>query len=482
MSDLLTELQIEEELFRREARRSMAHFVAYTNPKYQFSWHHRYIIKRLEAFARGEIKRLMVLAPPRHGKSELASRTLPAWIFGQDPTQRIIACSYSADLASDMNADVQRIMTSPAYHDLFPHSSLNTKSNITSLQPKRNASRFDIVNNTGYYISTGVGGPITGKGADKGIIDDPVKNKEEAFSPVFREKVWQWYTSTFYTRMEGEGSICLIMTPWHEDDLAGRLLKQMKDDPDADQWEVVRLPAIATDPKEAYDPRKIGDALWPEKYSIKDLSRIRSIIQSHFQALYQLRPSAEEGNIIKKEWFGYYNPVEVKPTTVNFYLDTAYTDNKQNDRTAILAWFVRDRHIYVRSSRAVWKNFPDLIKFLKTYVVENGYTGSSKIYIEPKASGLSVGQQLKSDTNLNIVFDKPPKDSKETRVRAKTSVLEAGRVLLPQDALWLPEFLAELASFPNAAHDDQVDALMGAISVSFGGNGQSMSGLSFDSL
>ena len=120
MSDLITELQIEEELFRRDARRSMAHFVAYTNPKYQFSWHHRYTIKRLEAFARGEIKRLMVLAPPRHGKSELASRTLPAWIFGQDPTQRIIACSYSADLASDMNADVQRIMTSPAYHDLFP--------------------------------------------------------------------------------------------------------------------------------------------------------------------------------------------------------------------------------------------------------------------------------------------------------------------------------------------------------------------------
>jgi len=272
------------------------------------------------------------------------------------------------------------------------------------------------------------------------------------------------------------------MTPWHEDDLAGRLIKQMKDDPDADQWEVVRLPAISTDIREAYDPRGIGEALWPDKYTIKDLSRIRSIIQSHFQALYQLRPSAEEGNIIKKEWFGYYNPVEVKPTTVHFYLDTAYTDNKQNDRTAILAWFVHNKHLYVRSSRAVWKNFPELIKFLKTYVVENGYTGNSKIYIEPKASGLSVGQQLKSDTNLNIVFDKPPKDSKETRVRAKTSVLEAGRVLLPQDALWLPEFLAELASFPNAAHDDQVDALMGAISLAFSNNSQSMSGLSYEDM
>ncbi len=309
MSDLITELQIEEELFRRQARRSMAHFVAYTNPKYQFSWHHRYIIKRLEAFARGEIKRLMILAPPRHGKSELASRNLPAFCFGINPEERIIACSYSADLAADMNTDVQRIMTSDAYAELFPESTLNKKNAVTVLQPKRNSSRFDIVNHKGYYLSTGVGGPITGKGADKGIIDDPVKNKEEAFSPVFREKVWQWYTSTFYTRMEGEGSICLIMTPWHEDDLAGRLLKQMKDDPDADQWEVVRLPAISTDLREAYDPRNIGEALWPEKYSIKDLSRIRSIIQSHFQALYQLRPSAEEGNIIKKEWFGYYNPV-----------------------------------------------------------------------------------------------------------------------------------------------------------------------------
>jgi predicted phage terminase large subunit-like protein len=482
VSDLITELQIEEELFRRQSRRSMAHFVAYTNSRYQFNWHHRYIIKRLEAFARGEIKRLMILAPPRHGKSELASRQLPGWIFGQNPEARIIACSYSADLASDMNADVQRIMTSPGYHDLFPDSSLNTKSNITSLQPKRNASRFDIVNHSGYYISTGVGGPITGKGADFGIIDDPVKNKEEAFSAVFREKVWQWYTSTFYTRLEGEGKICLIMTPWHEDDLAGRLQKQMKDDPNADQWEIVRLPAISGTVNEIYDPRCPNEALWPEKYDIKNLYRIRSIIQSHFQALYQLRPSAEEGNIIKKEWFQYYNPVEVKPTTVNFYLDTAYTDNKQNDRTAILAYFVNNRHLYVKSSRAVWKNFPDLIKFLKTYVVENGYTGASKIYIEPKASGLSVGQQLRSDTNLNIVFDKPPKDSKETRVRAKTSVLESGRVLLPQDALWVPEFLAELASFPNAAHDDQVDALMGAISLAFSGTGVSMSGINYDNL
>jgi predicted phage terminase large subunit-like protein len=482
VSDILSEIQIEEELFKRQARLSMAHFVAYTNPKYQFNWHHKYIIKKLEAFARGEIKRLMILAPPRHGKSELASRILPGWIFGQNPSARIIACSYSADLASDMNADVQRVMTAQPYHDLFPDSSLNTKSNITSLQPKRNASRFDIVNNSGYYISTGVGGPITGKGADFGIIDDPVKNKEEAFSPVFREKVWQWYTSTFYTRLEGEGAICLIMTPWHEDDLAGRLLKQMKDDPAADQWDVVRLPAIKDNMDSHYDPRQLGDPLWPDKYDIVALSRIRSIIQSHFQALYQLRPSAEDGNIIKKEWFGRFNPSEVRATTVNFYIDTAYTDNKKNDRTAILAYFVHNKHLYIRSCRAVWKNFPDLIKFLKAYVVENGYTGNSRIYIEPKASGKSVAQQLKAETNLNIIEDKPPSDSKEVRVRSKTAILESGRVLLPEDALWVGEFLDECATFPNSAHDDQVDALMGAINLAFATNTPSMSGHSYDDL
>jgi len=482
VSDLLTELQLENELFRREARRNFAAFVAYNNHKYQFNWHHKIIADKLQAFAEGKIKRLMILAPPRHGKSELTSRALPAYAFGKNPDLRIIACSYSADLASDMNADVQRYMTSDEYAQVFPETTLNKKSAVTMLQPKRNSTRFDIVNHTGYYVSAGVGGPITGKGADRAIIDDPVKNKEEAFSPVYREKVWQWYTSTFYTRLEGSGGICIIMTPWHEDDLAGRLLKQMKEDPDADQWDVVRLPAIKGAEMVDYDPRQPGEALWPGKYTLEDLSRIRTIIQSHFQALYQLRPSAEEGNIIKKDWFPRYTPADVRTTTVNFYLDTAYTDNKKNDRTAILAYFTSGRHMYVKSCRAVWKNFPDLIKFLKSYVIEQGYTGASRIYIEPKASGKSVAQQLKAETNLNIIEDKAPTDSKETRVRANTPIMEAGRVLLPEDALWVDEFLAELTTFPNAAHDDQVDALIGAIGKAFKSTDVGMTGLSFDDL
>lgn len=458
----------------------MPHFVAYTMPRYQFNWHHKAIIRKLEAFTRKEITRLIITCPPRHGKSQLVSRHLPAWIFGQNPDARIIACSYSASLASDMNTDTQRIMTSEEYVDLFPKASLNPKNVVTLTQPKRNSERFDIVGANGHYICAGVGGPITGKGADYAIIDDPIKNKEEAFSPVFRERLWQWYASTLYTRLEEQGAILLTLTRWHEDDLAGRLLKQMKEDPDADQWEVVNFPAIKEDDTNPDDPREIGEALWPGKYDLEALTKIRTNVQSHWFPLYQQRPSAEAGNIIKKDWFQTYEPHTVRLGPVNFYLDTAYTDNKKNDRTAVITYAKSGRNLYIVDCRAVWKDFPELIRFLKGHFAQMGYTGASRIYIEPKASGKSVVQQLKAETGLNVIEDKPPTEAKEVRVRSITPIIEAGRVLIPEGALWADAFLDECASFPNAAHDDMVDALVGAINKSLRTSGIQMSGSDYD--
>jgi len=183
------------------------------------------MIEKLERFASGELKRLMVFMPPRHGKSQLVSRFLPAYIFSKNPNARVIACSYSADLASAMNRDVQRIMDGQEYREVFTEAQLNAKNVVTTQSWLRNSTVFEIVGKRGYYISAGIGGPITGKGGDFAIIDDPVKNAEEAQSPTIRRKHWEWFTSTLYTRLEKGGSILLTMTRWNEDDLAGQVVE-----------------------------------------------------------------------------------------------------------------------------------------------------------------------------------------------------------------------------------------------------------------
>lgn len=224
----------------------MLAFTTYTMPTYEVGWHHRAVCEALDDLYAGIITRLMISMPPRHGKSELVSRRFPSYILGRDPDAQVIATSYSADLASMMNRDVQRIMDSEEYARIFPETRLGA-SNIRSLAggTLRNSDIFEVVGHRGRYRSAGVGGGITGMGMQFGIIDDPFKNREEADSPTIREKVWDWYTSTFYTRLEKNARVLVTCTRWHEDDLSGRLLRLQEEDPEADQWVEIRLPAIA---------------------------------------------------------------------------------------------------------------------------------------------------------------------------------------------------------------------------------------------
>lgn len=241
--DTRTLAAIAKEAGRELARRSMAEFALYTDPAYHMNWHHRLICNSLDKWVSKEIRRLMIFTAPRHGKSELVSRKLPAYIFGRHPDTSIISASYSADLASRMNRDVQRIIDSDRYAELFPNSRLYGK-NIRSVAGGsflRNSDIFEIVDHKGVYRSAGVGGGITGMGGEYIIIDDPVKNREEANSATYREKLWDWYTSTLYTRLEKEGCILVTLTRWHEDDLAGRLLNNMKQT-GGEQWTVINLP------------------------------------------------------------------------------------------------------------------------------------------------------------------------------------------------------------------------------------------------
>lgn len=234
------------------ARKTLIGFTLFTKDDYETNWHHQVVAKALERVLEGKCRRLMIFQPPQTGKSELVSRRFPAYVFGKKPDTKIIACSYNASLAQDMSRDVQKIMSTNEYRALFPETHLaevryekDPMTGRRTHQEKRTQGQFDIVSRRGSYLAAGIDGPITGKTADIGILDDPIKNRAEAESEVYRDRVWEWYKSAFATRQFGsDGAIVIAMTRWHQDDLAGRLLELAKSNPAADQWDVVLLPAI----------------------------------------------------------------------------------------------------------------------------------------------------------------------------------------------------------------------------------------------
>lgn len=328
--------------FRRNARKNLLDFTMYTKRDYYVNWHHAKLCECLDKFVNGEITRLMVFMPPRHGKSELVSRRLPAFILGRRPDCSVIACSYSADLASMMNRDVQRIIDDVKYTKVFPGTKLSGENGRKSPNSSylRNSDIFEIVDHKGIYRSAGVGGGITGMGCDIGIIDDPIKNREEANSITYREKVWEWYTSTFYTRLEKNAQILVTLTRWHEDDLGGRLLNQAKED-DSDDWTVINFPAICED-ESIRDPRKIGDALWENKYDLDRLAKIQATIGPYdWASLYQQRPAPREGGLWKFEninTYRYVGKYEDIPGLQRILVgvDPAVTGTDTSDETGIV--------------------------------------------------------------------------------------------------------------------------------------------------
>lgn len=282
-------IEIEKEIKILKARSIFQKFVTFTKADYVMNWHHAVLCSYLQKFINGDIKKLMVSMPPQHGKSELTSRRLPAYLLGINPKFKIIGCSYSADLSKAFNRDVQRIIDSDEYKLVFEDTRLNSSNVKTSSKGSylRNADLFEIVKHRGFYKSVGVGGSLTGTPADIGIIDDPIKDKAEAESPTFRRRVWDWYTNVFLTRMHNDSQQLITLTRWHKDDLAGRILARMNKKND---WTVLSLPALKERPTIKEDRRQIGEALWPEKHSLERILEIKESSPQTFAALYQQSP------------------------------------------------------------------------------------------------------------------------------------------------------------------------------------------------
>ena len=229
-----------QERNKRLAASSFSHFLGYINPTYQMEWFHKVIAEHCQMLFEGKIKNLMVFVPPQHGKSEVVSRIFPAWAFGRNPDLKIAGCSYSSDLAGQFSRSIQRTIDSQEYHDIFPDAILNGSNAHTNVRGYlRNVNVFEFVGRRGFYKAVGVGGGLTGTAVDIAIIDDPVKDAMEAYSPTYRARVWDWYNSVLTTRLHNHSKQLFIMTRWHEDDLAGRILKA-----EGSEWTVLRIPAI----------------------------------------------------------------------------------------------------------------------------------------------------------------------------------------------------------------------------------------------
>lgn len=453
-------LELERERARLKSSSSFPHFLCWVSPGYDMRWFHRLVAVKCQQLIDGTLgrDRLMLFVPPQHGKSEIASRKFPAWALGRNPSLRVVGASYSADLAQQFSRAIQRLMEEEEYARVFPTCGLPDRRQRGTLV--RNADHFE-TSGGGFYKAVGVMGSLTGTPVDLGIIDDPVKDALEAGSQTYRDRVWEWYTDVFLTRLHDHSKQLLIMTRWHEDDLAGRLLER-----EPEKWEVVSIPAIKECGGMAEDPREVGEALWEGRHSLERLLDVEKRSPRTFAALYQQRPTIVGGNIVKREWFAHIKPSDFKRIyegePMVFFLDTAYTDKTSNDPSGIIATCKVNNDLYITHAAKVNLKFPDLLRFIAQYVREHGYSRRSTIRVEPKANGLSVIDQLKETTGLNVVATPSPKDSKETRLYAASPTIEAGRVVLV-DGAWNEAFEDEICSFPSKPHDEYVDVLGYAI-------------------
>jgi predicted phage terminase large subunit-like protein len=360
-----------------------------------------------------------------------------------------------------MNRDVQRIIDDPRYRELFPGTTLSS-SNVRAVSGNylRNSDIFEVVGRSGTYLSAGVGGGITGRGFDVGIIDDPVKNRAEANSPTFRERLWDWYRSTFYTRREKDAKIIVIMTRWHEDDLVGRLLELQ----DSDPWRVVSFPAVfegvdgTTYPG---DKRSPGEALWPGKFPPFDLERIKINLGSYeWAGLYQQAPAPSGGGIFMASWWMSYDYPPTQFDEVIQSWDCAFKSADTSDFVVGQVWGRVKERYYLLDQARDRLDFPQTIRAVRNLSVK--WPRAVLKLVEDKANGPAVLSMLKRE--LPGLTPVEPQGGKEARAYAVSALVEAGNVFIPARAPWRDDFIAEVSAFPNGRNDDQVDAMTQALS------------------
>ena len=421
---------------------------------YQPNWHLEAVVYSLMACLDGRCKRLIVTLPPRGLKSLLCSVALPAFALGREPSQRVICCSYAQDLSAKHARDCRSVMESAWYREVFPK---------TRIDPRKNTEAEIETTAKGFRLATSVGGPLTGRGGNLVIIDDPMK-PSDAYSEPKRASVAQWYETTLLSRLDhkGEDVIVLVMQRLHVDDLVGYLLEK-----ESGAWAHLNLPAIAE--TEEIIPigggrmhrRALGDALHPAREPVAVLERLRAEMGSlAFAAQYQQTPLPLDGGLISWRWFRTYNhpPQRQSGDLIVQSWDTASKADETNDFSVCTIWLIRQQACYLLEVARARLEYPAL----KRKAINLAQTWRpDAILIEDKGSGQSLIQELR-DLGIRPIAMEPEGD-KITRMSVQSARIEAGHVLIPQSAPWLGEFQREILAFPHGRYDDQIDSLSQAL-------------------
>ena len=433
----------------QRCQESFLFFVQQMWPVFISGRHHKIMADAFERVANGELKRLIINMPPRHTKSEFASYLLPAWFLGKYPGKKIIQCSNTAELAVGFGRKVRNLVDSEAYSKIFPNVSLRHDSKA--------AGRWS-TNMNGEYFAIGVGGTVTGKGADLLIIDDPHSEQEAALAandPGIYDKVYEWYSSGPRQRLQPGGAIVIVMTRWGKRDLTGQVLKaEMRRGGEA--WDVIEFPAILPS----------GNSLWPEFWSYEELSTLKEELPNQkWQAQYQQNPISEESAIVKREWWQVWEKDD--PPYCDFTLmawDTAFEKNNRADYSACTLWGIfgkpnekgeEQQNIILLNAFRARLEFPEL---KKRVMEEYREWSPNSMVIEKKASGAPLIYELRSMGVPVQEFTPVRGNDKITRLNAVSDLFASGKVWAPATR-WAEEVIDEVASFPSGEHDDYVDTV-----------------------
>lgn len=424
--------------------------------RYKDAKHHRALAVALEKLEKGERGwlNLIITMPPRHGKSEQASKRFPCWFIGRDPYRQVIFGTYNEDLAGDTGREIREIMRSPQHRLVFPDMALAKGS--------QSADRIKTTFGGGVLLA-GRGGSVTGRGADLLIVDDPIKGREEAESRAIRKKLWEWYQDDLCTRLLDEmGRKVIIMTRWHEDDLVGRLIDPSNPcyiEKEAAKWRILHLPALA----EEDDPlgRAPGEPLWPEKFGREYLEALREANPRGFVSLYQGKPTLEDGDEFKAEWLYEYRSMNELPKELKFYgaSDHAVSTKESADRTCMGVAGVDDSGTIWILPDVAWRKMPPdetveaMIALMRRHQPYNWWAEDEHI---SKALGPFLTKRMREDRVNTVVIPSSPAKDMLSRAQAIRGLMALGRVRFPAFAPWWQDAKQELLKFPNGSHDDFV--------------------------
>jgi predicted phage terminase large subunit-like protein len=418
--------------------------------------HHRALAKVLEKVEKGHIPRLIVTLPPRHGKTELISRRFIPWLLGRAPYRNIIFATYNEPFSQDIGSDCRNIMQSPSFKQVFP----KFRFRMGGLSREKLQAAEG-----GMAAFVGRGGSITGRGADILIIDDPIKDSEEAQSPTLRAKLWDWFTQVAMTRLMTKfACVVVVHTRWHEDDLIGRITDPTNpcySDEEASKWKIINLPAIAKE----NDPlgRELGEALWPERFDLEFLNAAKQLDSKGFSALYQQQPTPEDGDLFRADWIVTYDKSRL-PTDLRIYAASDHaigTDKTRNDSTVMIVGGV-DQYgdLYLLD---VWwekagsdKQVEAMLRLAKQWKPLLWFAEKGHI---SKAIGPFLRKRMQEERNYFTVEEVTPVTNKVQRAQSIMGRMSMKKVKFPKHAPWFIDARDELLKFPNARHDDFVDAL-----------------------